>query len=132
MIDIDLRTHIVELDTSAGTKVFTGEAPQGLGRPYIVIRRSAGDQPVALNGTKLFLRGQFDVNVLTEDYPAAYPIANAIRDVLHGFRGVLGGTGGTDVKSCRCVSFPSDQSEIDGDRVIRWIQASYLFVYSEV
>lgn len=132
MIDIDLRTHIAELDTAAGVKVYTGNAPQGTARPFVVIRRSAGEQPLTLGGTGLFQRGQFDVNVLTEDYPDAYPIANAIRDALHGFRGALGGTDGTDVKSARCISFPADQSEIDGDRVIRWVQASYLFVYSEV
>lgn len=132
MIDTDLRSHIVDLDTQAGVKVYTGNSPQGVPPPFVVIRRSAGEQPLSLDGTRLFERAQFDVNVLTEDYTAAYPIANAIRNALHGFRGVLGGTDGADVKSCRCVSFPSDQSDVDGDRVIRWVQASYLFVYLEV
>jgi hypothetical protein len=131
MIDIDLRTHLIETITAADGKVYTGNAPQGVSRPFVVIRRSAGEQPLTLGGTRLFQRGQFDVNVLTEDYPDAYPIANAIKDALHGFRGALG-AGDTNVKSARCISFPADQSEIDGDRVIRWVQASYLFVYSEV
>jgi hypothetical protein len=131
MIDVDLRNHLVELATEAGEKVFTGNAPSGETTPLIVIRRSSGDQPLSLDGTKLFERAQFDVNVLTRDYPDAYPISSAIKTALHGFRGLLGGSDGTDVKSCRCVSFPSDQSEIDGDRVIRWVQSSYLFVYSE-
>jgi hypothetical protein len=132
MIDTDLRTHLVELDTAAGVKVYTGNAVQGIPRPFVVIRRSSGDQPLTLRGVGLFHRAQFDVNVITENYTDAYPIANAIRSELHGFRGALGGTGGADIKSCRCVSFPSDQSEIDGDRVIRWVQSSFLFVYSEV
>lgn len=132
MIDTDLRTHIVELDTAAEVKIYTGNAPAGIPKPFVVLRRTSGDQPLTLGGTGLFQRAQFDVHVLTDDYPAAYPIANAIRDELHGYRGALGGTAGTDVKSCRCVSFPSDQSEIDGDRVIRWVQLSFLFVYSEV
>lgn len=129
MIDTDLRTHLVELDTAAGVKVYTGNANQGTARPFVVIRRATGDQPLTLGGVGLFQRAQFDVNVITENYTDAYPIANAIREALHGFRGALGTT---DVKSCRCISFPSDQSEIDGDRVIRWVQSSFLFVYSEV
>jgi hypothetical protein len=131
MIDTDFIAHLVELDTSAGQKVYTGNAPQGAAKPLIVVRRASGEQPLTLGGTPLFQRATFDVNVLTDDYPTAYPIANEIRQALHGFRGLLGGTGGTDVKSCRCISFPADQSEIDGDRVIRWVQSSYLFVYSE-
>lgn len=132
MIDNDLPEHIVELDTKAGTKVYTGNAPQGALRPFVVIRRTTGERPLTLNSVGLFQRAQFDVHVITEDYVDAYPIANAIRDALHGFRGLLGGTGGTEVQSCRCTSFPSDQSEIDGDRVTRWVQLSFLFVYSEV
>jgi hypothetical protein len=131
MIDTDFRTHLIELGTAAGQKVYTGNSPQGSTKPLIVIRRASGDQPLTLGGSALFQRATFDVNVLTDDYATVYPIANAIRQALHGFRGLLGGTGGTDVKSCRCTSFPSDQSEIDGDRVIRWVQSSYLFVYSE-
>jgi hypothetical protein len=131
MIDTDLIQHLVELDTAAKEKVYTGNAPQGVNGPLIVVRRSAGEQPLTLGGTKLFERAQFDVNVITDSYPTAYPVSNAIKAALHGFRGLLGGTGGTDVKSCRCVSFPSDQSEIDGDRIVRWVQSSYLFVYSE-
>jgi hypothetical protein len=131
MIDQDFAQHLVELNTGAGEKIYTGNAPQGASRPFVVIRRSAGEQPFTLGGIKLFQRAQFDVSVMAENYIDAYPIANAIKDELHVFRGLLGGTGGTDIKSCRCVSFPSDQSEIDGDKVIRWVQSTFLFVYSE-
>lgn len=131
MIDTDLINHIAELDTAAGEKVYTGNAPQNVPMPYVVIRRASGDQRLTLGGAKLFLRDQFDIHVFADSYSDAYPIANAIKSELHGFRSLLGGTGGTDIKSCRCVSFPQDQSEIDGDLVIRWVQSSYQFVYSE-
>lgn len=131
MIDKDLLSHLVELDTAAKDKIFTGNAPQGMKRPLVVIRRASGEQPLTLSGVSLFKRAQFDVNVITDDYSAAYPIANAILEELHCFRGPLGGTAGADIQSCRCVSFPSDQSQIDGDLVVRWVQSTYLFVYSE-
>jgi hypothetical protein len=132
MIDSDLLEHIRELDTAASDDVYTGNAGPGAGKTFVVVRRASGEQPLTLSGTGLFKRAQFDVNVFARDYDDAFPIANAILTALHGFRGALGGTGGADVKSCRCVSFPSDQSEIDGDKVIRWVQLSFLFVYSEV
>lgn len=131
MIDTDLLEHMRGLNTAAGKKIFVGNAPQEVRKPFVVIRRSLGEQPITLNGTRLFERAQFDVHVIADEYPDAYPIANAIKTSLHGYRNTLGGTGGTDVKSCRCVSFPSDQSEIDGDQEIRWVQASYLFVFME-
>lgn len=132
MIDSDLITHLRALQTAAGDAVFTGNAGQSVPRPFVVVRRATGEQPRTLGNVALFSRAQFDIHVITDNYPEAYPIANAIRTALHGFRGVLGGTGGTDVQSCRCVSFPSDQSEIDGDQVVRWVQMSFLFVYAEV
>lgn len=131
MIDTDLRKHLQGLNTSAGKKIFLGNAEQGTEKPFVVIRRSSGDQPLTLGGTKLFQRAQFDVHVITNDYPDAYPVVNSILNALHGYRGELGGVGGANIKSTRCISFPSDQSEIDGDKVTRWVQSTFLFVYSE-
>lgn len=131
MIDTDLRAHLIDLGTEAGSNVHTGNPPQGVQMPLVVIRRSAGDQRISLGGTKLFQKDQFEISVAAKDYQTAFPIVNAIRAELHGFRGYLGGTGGTAIQSCRCISFPQDQSLVDGDQVMRFFLSSYLFVYSE-
>lgn len=128
MIDTDLVSYIKELGTAAEERIHLGNIPQGGVLPAVVIRRSGGSQPKTLGGVALFQRSHFVVNVLTpDDYGIVYPIVNAIFDALKSFSGELIAT---KVQSSRCIAFPSDKSEIDGDRVVRWVEAEYLFVHS--
>lgn len=126
MIDQDLVAKVKELATPAGNRVHLGNAPQDSPRPVVVIRRTGGNTPRTLSGVSLFARAQFSVNVLADRYEDAYPTANQIKDALHGFIGMLGQT---DVQSSRCLSEPSDGSEIDGDKVFRWLTQDFLFVH---
>lgn len=135
MIDQDLLAELVGLNTAAGDRVRLGNANQGEAFPVIVVRRSGGSRPRTLSGKGLFERCEFAVHVLTREYATAYPVANAIVDHFHGTRntrGFSGLMGTTCVKSCRCIRFPSDESEIDGDKVTRWIAMGFLFMFSEV
>lgn len=128
MIDTDLVSFITQLNTAATDRVHLGNVPQGGVLPAVVIRRSGGSRPRTLGGVSLFQRSQFAIHVLTpDDYGLVYPIANMIFDALHGFNGILMST---TVQSARCIAFPSDKSEIDGDRAVRWVEAEYLFVHS--
>lgn len=131
MIDTDLRAHLIELDTPAGSRVYIGNALQGASKPNIVVSRVTGQQPRTLGGRKLFSRLEVNVNVMADDYPDAYPTALAVKEELDGFYGFLGSTSGTHIQSCICISHPADQGLVDGDKVIRWVQATYRFVYSE-
>lgn len=103
-----------------------GNAPQGTLFPFIVIRRTGGNTPKTLGGVSLFARAQFTINVIAKDYPDAYPTSNAIRDALHGFTGTLVTT---DVQSARVISEAQDGSEIDGDKVTRWLSQDVLIVH---
>lgn len=126
MIDQDLVTYIKALATPAGSRVHLGNAPQDSPRPFIVIRRTGGTTPKTLGGVSLFSRGQFSINVISDAYADSYPTANAIKDALHGFTGLIETT---EVQSARCISEPSDGSEIEGDKVTRWLTQDFLFVY---
>lgn len=126
MIDQDLVTYVKALATPAGDRVHLGNAPQESARPFVVIRRTGGTTPKTLGGVTLFSRGQFSINVIAEQYAEAYPTANAIKDALHGFNGTIATT---EVQSARCISEPSDGSEVDGDKVTRWLTQDFLFVY---
>jgi hypothetical protein len=127
MIDQDLVAYVQGLSTAAGNRVHLGNAPQETAFPFVVIRRTGGNTPQTLGGISLFSRGQFSINVIAKDYPGAYPTANAINVALHGFRGTMGST---TVQSSRCVSEPADGSEVDGDKVTRWLTQDFLIVYS--
>lgn len=126
MIDQDLVAYLAALGTAAGTRVHIGNAPQDSAYPFIVIRRTGGNTPQTLGAISLFARAQFSINVIAKEYSDAYPTANAIKTALHGFRGAMGST---TVQSSRCVSDPADGSEIDGDKVTRWLSQEYLIVH---
>lgn len=126
MIDQDLVAFLAGLGTAAGPRVHIGNAPQDTAFPFIVIRRTGGNTPKTLGGVSLFSRAQFSIFVMAKEYSDAYPTANAIKTVLHGFNGTMGST---TVRSSRCVSDPSDISEIDGDKVTRGLSQEYLIVH---
>lgn len=135
MIDQDFLEELAGLGTAAGDRVRLGNANQADEFPVIVVRRSGGSRPRVMNGKALFERSEFAVHVLTREYSTAYPVANAILNHLHGTRtarGFTGLMGATSVKSCRCIRFPSDESEVDGDKVVRWVAMAFLFMHSEV
>lgn len=126
MIDQDLVAFVIALNTSAGSRVHLGNAPQGADEPFVVIRRTGGTQPQTLGGVKLFSRAQFSINTIANVYSQAYPAANAIHAALHGYRGSMGDT---EVQIARAISEPADGSEIDGDKVIRWLTQDVLIVH---
>lgn len=126
MIDQDLVSFVAVLGTAAASRVHLGNAPQQSIKPFVVIRRTGGNTPRTTSGTALFSRAQFSINVIADEYPGAYPTANAIRDALKSFRGTMGST---EVQSTRVLSEPSDGSEIDGDKVTRWLTQDVLIVH---
>lgn len=127
MIDQDFVAALAALGTGASTRVYLGTAPQENSYPLVVVRRTGGSQPKSLRGTPLFERSEFSVNVFSNNYADAYPIANSIRDAYKHYTGAMGGT---SIVSSRCTLFPTDQSEIEGDKVTRWVALSFLFMHS--
>jgi hypothetical protein len=127
VIDQDLVAYLAALGTDAAARVYLGNAPQNNEYPLVVVRRTGGSQPKTLRGTALFERSEFSVNVFAGNYADAYPIANAIRDALKHYVGDLGDT---PIASSRCTQFPTDQSEIEGDKVTRWVALGFLFMHS--
>jgi hypothetical protein len=127
MIDQDLLAHLKELGTAAGTRVFIDTLEQGTTLPAIAFRHpGGGNTPKTLANVSLFTRANIDIEVLAKRQEDAYPVAIAIKDSLHGYRGSMGSS---DVQSSRCVSDPSNISTVDGDKVFRGLIASYLIVH---
>lgn len=126
MIDQDLVSYVAGLATAAGSRVHLGNAPQNTAFPVIVIRRTGGTTPRTLGGVSLFARANFSINVIAKEYADAYPVANSIKSALHGFVGTLGDT---EVQSARVLAEPADGSEIDGDKVTRWLTQDLLIVH---
>lgn len=128
MIDQDLVAYIKALATDAGTRVRTGNVLQDDALPTVVVTRTGGTEPRTLGGTALFARGNYTFSVITDQYTNAYATARAINTALKSFVGTMGTT---QIHSSRCLSTPSDQSLVDGDRVVRFVAQDFLFVYLE-
>jgi len=128
MIDQELVTYIKALGTDAGTRVRTGNVLQEDAYPTVVVTRTGGNEPRTLGGTSLFSRGNFTISVITDQYANAYATAWAINGALKSY---LGSMGTTHIHSSRCLATPSDQSLIDGDRIVRFVSQDFLFVYLE-
>jgi hypothetical protein len=127
MIDQDLVAEIAALGTAAGERVYLGNAPQRTDYPLVVVRRTGGSQPKVLGSRTLFSRSEFSFNVFGEVYSDAMPIANTITDYLKNYRGTMGDTA---IETSRCTLFPTDQSEIEGDKVTRWVAMAFLFMHA--
>lgn len=135
MIDEDLVAYVKALGTAAGTRVHLGNAPQDAVKPFIVIRRTGGTTPKTLGGVSLFARAQFSINVVGKGkesdgsggYQTAMPVANTICDAMKSF--TQGLIGSTTVEGIRVLSEPADGSEIDGDKVTRWLTQEVLITH---
>ncbi len=134
MIDQNLVTFLIGLATPAGSRVHTGNVPQGTTFPAIAINRLPGNTPRTTNNTKLMSRTPFTIGVIAGDYASAMPTVIAVRDALDGFKGVMAHAASasiqdTTVASCRCTSEPTYFDEIDGDKTIRAVSQDFLFVH---
>jgi Protein of unknown function (DUF3168) len=129
MIDQDLLTELQQLGTGAGARVYLDTVPQNVALPAIVLRRNGGERPRTLNGTPLFERSTFEVNVIAREHAQTYSVMKAIRDRLDGYKGPMGAT---NVRDARCVLFPDHQSQVTGDSVTRLVTAQFRFMHSEV
>lgn len=128
MIDTNLIAFLKAAGTAAGTRIHTGNAPQGTALPAVIIRRTAGSTPRVLGGQPLFSRAQFSIDVVGTDYATALPVANAVRVLLDGYNGVIGDS---TVQSARFIAEPAAFDEIDGDQVFRRLSQDVLFLYKD-
>lgn len=127
MIDRDLIEFIAALETDAGPRVYTGNAPQNTAPPYVVLARVG--EPRAertLDGTVILNRATFALNAYGATYEQAHAIAAALKTALDGYRGTMGET---NVLVARRESFGPDLSEVDGDKTLRHLPSEYSFAY---
>jgi hypothetical protein len=132
MVDSDLIAFLVALNTGAG--VHLGNAPQDAPYPVVVVRNAGSRQRMTTQGTPLFHQPTFAIHVLhhgltpqgTGGYDDALPIAWTIHDALRSLRGMMGDT---RVAVTRITSAPRDISEIEGDKVTRWLQQDVVITH---
>lgn len=88
------------------TRVYPMVAPQEAALPLVVYQRVSGPRHQHHDGPAGLAEARIQLTITAETYSSAKSVASGIRDVLVGFRGVLGGK--VDVHEARI------ENEVDG------------------
>jgi len=75
-----------------GLVAFAGQVPEGEPLPAITFARVGADRPTQLSGGSGLVDTRCQLAAYSTDYLDCQRISEALRAVLHGFRGMMGGT----------------------------------------
>jgi len=103
-----LYTYLVsksEITDLVGLKIFPNQAPNSSELPYITVARVASDGEHHLSDASKQVTDTFELEVFGRDSIEVENIAEAIRDKVDGFRGLMGST---EVGSALIVSQNDD------------------------
>lgn len=99
MIDIDLRKQLIEdadvlaiLPNAADPRIVQqNKIDQGAGgTTRIWYARSDDERALGVGGEDLLTTTTFDLECMSDSISTAEALAEAVRDALHGFKGILG------------------------------------------
>lgn len=82
----------VGTDDNSVAKVYEDQAPQGVDRDYIVIRRISRPGHANFASADAISNPVFQVSVVASTAARRNTISEAVRDALDGFRGTMGST----------------------------------------
>jgi hypothetical protein len=134
-----LRAQIVLSDPTLANLVFAA-MPQVGGSTYptkfVVYLIAGGDRfntldGVVAPGSTVTCRKRVQIGVYSDSGPAAYTTFLTLMADLHGFRGVMGGVGGSFVHHCLPISGQERSGFLEGPRRHFYIQ-DYDFMHDEV
>lgn len=91
-IDISLRSYLLAQAsiTTFTTTVQVNHISQGASSTRIWLSRRASDEEVDLGGNGGLIESYFDIEAMSEDIDTAQDLAQAIKEALNGYRGVMG------------------------------------------
>lgn len=109
IIEFDLHTFL-QANLANGVLVYPTRLPQDVTLPAVMYRKISGQRIRSVDGPSKLARPRFELNAYSESYTAAKNLANELRGLLDGFRGVIGA--GTIVQN---IIFDNDQDSFDDD-----------------
>lgn len=112
--------------TTAGARVHP-MLPQGITFPAIRYQRVTATRTQALNANVGVTSVTLQIDCFADTYSQAKTLADEVRTILHGYRGVWG------TLTARHVSLETENDlyEQDGDRVTHWVAQRYM-VYTNM
>lgn len=111
---------VSRLGSVAGGRIYP-RTPQNATRPFIRYTRIGTRRVLSLTGPVGTAEASLQVDCMDDTYAGAKALADAVRALLHGYRGAWG------TLNARLVSLNSenDFSEQDGDKVTHWVSQRY-------
>jgi hypothetical protein len=110
------------------TRLYYVRAPQDVTKPYVVFFKVSGPREYSHDGASELANPRFQFSCFATTYYEAKQIVTAIRTVLEGFDGMMGGDGGVSVGGCFCVN-ETDIYEDDTD--LFHVAVDYLIWHEE-
>lgn len=108
-IEFDFQTFLQD-NLENGVKVYPSRLPQDVTLPAVMYRRISGQRIRSIDGATGLAKPRFELNAYAESYVEAKNLANEMRTLFDGFRGVIGA--GTLVEN---IVFDNDQDTFDDD-----------------
>ena len=122
MVEESLNLELLADATVAGligTRLYPYLVPQDAELPAIAYQRISGPREYSHDGPSGQARALIQLTIEAATYAAAKSTAAAVRSALSGFRGILGGAGGTAVGGIFIENEIDGYSEIGEARTVR-------------
>lgn len=103
LIDEALRAHLLSktrITNLVGSRIYENVAPQKAPTPHLTYNQVGGERVHSLSGASGLNRAVFNVHSWAVKPLEAKNLSDAVRLVLDGFRGTMGGGGGVLVNAC--------------------------------
>ena len=104
----------------AGGRIYP-RTPQNATRPFIRYTRISTSRNQSLTGPVGVTEASVQVDCMADTYADAKSLADAVRVVLHGYRGAWGTLRAQLVH----LQAENDFSEQDGDKITHWVSQRY-------
>lgn len=108
-IEFDLQTYLQD-NLSNNVKCYPMRLPQGITLPATMYRRISGQRIRSVEGPSGLSRPRIEINAYSQSYTEAKELAAEIRQLLDGFRGMMGA--GSMVEN---IIIDNDQDALDDD-----------------
>lgn len=114
-----------------GTRIYPGQAPQGVALPYVIQFRVSTRRFPHVGGPSGMVRTRIQIDVYAATLDSAQSVFDALRDNLDGWRATL-----MDDVYVQSVNLDDEANDFtpsqDGaDPGVHRIRADFIFVYSE-
>ncbi len=119
------------LSALLGTRVHWARLPQNPTYPSLMLEAISSPAVSDMEGETTLRRMRVQATVYHPGYVEATAVLKALRDAIHGFSGVMGGSGGVEVESIDLESGDQERDGVDDDLDVMTKQLDFVVWFQE-